>query len=415
MNSLKGNIGYAEVFATYWMAYCMIASFSSVFLLANGYTNTEIGILIAIGNLVSVGIQPVVANMADRGQHANVFELSMVMAIFLVIAQGILLIIHGRSLVVFCIYLLMFAVHAAMQPLLNSMNATLAYRDILVDYGICRAIGSLGYAVMSAILSWMVLRYTELSLPMAGAMSSVLLVAGLFYLNGMFKRAAGGGDNSAGDAGTDRQQATDPAEQQDADFNREAPITMKDFVRRHRIFLVMTFGIFLIYYDHQIINFFMLQLFKNVGGGSTEMGTYYSIMTVLEVIPLFGFTWLTKHFSTSFLLKLATIGFVLRGVLMLVAGTPMLLLLTLVVHPIGFPLFLPTIVRYINEIMDTREAVRGQSMYVMVITVSGVVASSTGGIVLDSLGAGALLWICAITCVIGAVVILPLIEKAREE
>jgi PPP family 3-phenylpropionic acid transporter len=100
---------------------------------------------------------------------------------------------------------------------------------------------------------------------------------------------------------------------------------------------------------------------------------------------------------------------------MLVAGTPMLLLLTLVVHPIGFPLFLPTIVRYINEIMDTREAVRGQSMYVMVITVSGVVASSTGGIVLDSLGAGALLWICAITCVIGAVVILPLIEKAREE
>jgi predicted MFS family arabinose efflux permease len=54
-------------------------------------------------------------------------------------------------------------------------------------------------------------------------------------------------------------------------------------------------------------------------------------------------------------------------------------------------------------------------MYVMVITVSGVVASSTGGIVLDSLGAGALLWICAITCIIGAVVILPLIEKAREE
>lgn len=403
MNNLKANFGYAEIFATYWMAYCMIASFSSVFLLANGYSNTEIGILIAIGNLVSVAIQPLVANMADQSERVNVFDISSVMTILLVIAMGILLVFHGRSLMVFCTYLLMFAVHAAMQPLLNSMNATLSYRCITVDYGICRAMGSLFYAIMSAILSWMVVRFTELSLPMAGAVATVLLLAGLFYLNRLYNVARSGA-HSQGEDGEGEEGAI-----------QDTPITLGAFVRRHRVFLVLTFGIFLIYYDHQIINFFMLQLFKNVGGGSTEMGTYYSIMTVLEVIPLFGFTWLTKRFSTSFLLKLATIGFVLRAVTMQLAGTPTMLLLTLVVHPIGFPLFLPTIVRYIGEIMDAREAVRGQSLYVMVITVSGVVASATGGWVLDTLGAGALLWICTVTCVLGAAVIMPLVEKARKE
>lgn len=67
-------------------------------------------------------------------------------------------------------------------------------------------------------------------------------------------------------------------------------------------------------------------------------------MTIVEIIPLLGFRWLTKKFPSSFLLKLATIGFVLRAVLMLAAHSPLSLMMTLVVHPIGFPLFLPAII-----------------------------------------------------------------------
>ena len=402
MRNLKGNTGYGEVFATYWMAYCVIASFSSVYLLGNGYTNTEIGILIAIGNLVSVLIQPIAANLADRSAKANVFEIAALMTILILLSQGMLLLVHGRSLILFGAYLIMFAVHAAMQPLLNSINQTMILRGITVDYGCCRAMGSLGYAVISTALGMMVLRFSVSSLPIAGEFVTVLLLAGLIFLNRVYRNAA---PAKAGKAAADATQ----------ELRQGEPISMGDFVKRHRIFLFMTGGIFLIYYDHQIINFFMLQLFQNVGGGSTQLGTYYSIMTILEIIPLVGFTWLTRRFSTSFLLKLATIGFVLRAVLMLAAHTPMLLMMTLIVHPIGFPLFLPTIVRYINEIMDPGEAVRGQSLYVMVITISGVVASATGGVVLDGLGANTLLWICAITCVLGAAIILPLVEKARHE
>lgn len=402
LRNLKGNAGYGEVFAAYWMAYCVIASFSSVYLLANGCSNTEIGLLIAIGNLVSVVIQPIAANLADRSARTNVFEITALMTVLILVSQGMLLLVHGRSLLLFGAYLIMFAVHAAMQPLLNSMNATMIRRDVRVDYGICRAMGSLGYAVISTALGMMVIRFSVAALPIAGEFVTVLLLAGLLFLNRVYKNAASA---KAGKAHCDVAGET----------AQEAPISMSDFVKRHRIFLVMTGGIFLLFYDHQIINFFMLQLFDNVGGGSAQLGTYYSIMTILEIIPLVGFTWLIRRFSTSFLLKLATIGFVLRAVFMLAAHTPMLLMLTLAVHPIGFPLFLPTIVKYINEVMDPGEAVRGQSLYVMVITISGVVASATGGIVLDRMGANTLLWICAITCVLGAMVILPLVERARQE
>ena len=54
--NLKANIGYGLAFGMYFSTYCIIASFNSVYLLAHNYTNTEIGILIAVGNLVSVAM-----------------------------------------------------------------------------------------------------------------------------------------------------------------------------------------------------------------------------------------------------------------------------------------------------------------------------------------------------------------------
>ena len=189
MSNLKGNTGYGEVFATYWMAYCVIASFSSVYLLANGYSNTEIGLLIAIGNLVSVVIQPVAANLADCSSKTNVFEIAALMTVLILLSQGMLLLVHGRSLILFSAYLIMFAVHAAMQPLLNSVNQTMLQRGVTVDYGCYRAMGSLGYAVISTALGMMVIRFSVVSLPITGEFVTVLLLAGLLFLNRVYKNA----------------------------------------------------------------------------------------------------------------------------------------------------------------------------------------------------------------------------------
>lgn len=423
--NLKGNLGYALVFATYWMSYCVIASFSSVFLLANGYSNTEIGLLIAIGNLVSVGIQPFLANLADRTKKATVFEISMIVTALIMLFAVFMFVLHGRSILLFLAYLLMFAIHASLQPLLNSMDMTLAHRSIHVDYGVCRSMGSLGYSAISALLSILVVRIGVNSLPVVCEACTAALIGGLLLLNTLYKRPAQV-LNEAKAAQTltgDQTEGAESAEDaEDAENASELPakepaseITMKEFLGRHKLFLVLTFGVFLLFYDHQIINFFMLQIFRHVGGDSAQMGTYYSIMTLLEIPPLMFFTLLTRRFSTTFLLRVATIGLLLRAIVMLAAHTSFLMMLTLVCHPFGFPLFLPTMVRYIDEIMDRRERVRGQSLFIIVITISGVVATATGGAALDTLGVMPLLWICAVTCLIGTGIILPLVERVRRE
>ena len=60
------NIDYAGIHGTYWMYYGFCSSFSSVFLLGKGYTNSQIGMLLAAGNILAIIVQPFLADIAAK-------------------------------------------------------------------------------------------------------------------------------------------------------------------------------------------------------------------------------------------------------------------------------------------------------------------------------------------------------------
>ncbi|MGF6375673.1 PPP family 3-phenylpropionic acid transporter [Clostridiales Family XIII bacterium PM5-7] len=395
----RPNVIFSEIFWMYWSSFGVISSFSSVFLLSCGYTNTEIGVLIAIGNVLSVIIQPIAANIADRSKTLNVIRISIIMTGMLGVFQIFTLFLQEKGMILFVVYIAMLGFSVSMQPLLNAMNVVCLRRGILIDYGIGRGMGSLGYSLMTLFLGWLVVKTSPKVLPIVGVFCVLLMIAGLLILNRKY----------------DHNEPTSKTGLLFGEGENEQSISYGEFVKRHKLFLIMMGGIFLMFYDHQIINFFMLQVFENVGGNSSDMGTYYSLMSLLEIPALVCFTWINKKISTTTLLNISIVGLVLRALLMFLAPSPITVQLSLIVNPFGFPLFLVSIVKYINEIMDHREAVRGQSMYVMVITISAVVATFTGGMLLDTVGAKILLFICLVTCIAGAAVIIPLIQKVKKE
>ena len=402
MKKLNPTIVYSECFWMYWGVYCVFSSFGSVFLLDKGYTNTEIGTLLAIGNIVSVIVQPISANIADRSKKLNAISIMFIMTIIIAFFEAFCLAIDNKSMVLFVAYVMVVALHGAMQSLLNSVESMFLHNGVRADYGIARGMGSLGFSLTSLGLGLVIAAAGVASLPIVTEVYLALSLLGLFVLLKMYNGSRTAKDNAIGFD-----------EVSVAEEKHE--ITMREFVSRHKVFLFITIGIFLMFYHHQVINYYMLQVFQNVGGDSDDMGTYYAIMTLLEMPALLGFTTLRKKFSSRFLLKVGTIGLVLRGVMMFLAHSPLAVQLSLIVNPIGFPLFLAAIVQYISEIMDEGEAVRGQSLYVMMVTASAVVASFTGGVVLDKLGASKMLLICLVLCIVGAAIVLPLIDKATVE
>ena len=64
--SVSWTIRYTLLNAAYFVAFCTVHAYAAVFLLANGFNNTEVGILLAAANIISAVFQPVIAGIIDK-------------------------------------------------------------------------------------------------------------------------------------------------------------------------------------------------------------------------------------------------------------------------------------------------------------------------------------------------------------
>ena len=64
--------GYALIQAFFWMNFATIMGYTSVYLLNCGFSNTQIGVLMAVAGVLSAVLQPIVASYADRPDSQSV-------------------------------------------------------------------------------------------------------------------------------------------------------------------------------------------------------------------------------------------------------------------------------------------------------------------------------------------------------
>ncbi len=69
------TIFYAGIQFCFWFLFGTVNNFSSVFLLENGLTNSQIGLTVAAACGLSVFIQPALASYADRENSPSLKKL----------------------------------------------------------------------------------------------------------------------------------------------------------------------------------------------------------------------------------------------------------------------------------------------------------------------------------------------------
>ena len=130
----------------YWATAAGIVSFATAFLLQQGFAASTVGVLLASGNLLSCGFQPVMAQLADR-TGGNV--LKWMTATLTAVSAACFLSIQLLPLprVVFgLLYLLGVFAFDAMNPLMNALNVSYMTGGYTINYGLSRGMGSLAYA-----------------------------------------------------------------------------------------------------------------------------------------------------------------------------------------------------------------------------------------------------------------------------
>lgn len=394
MSSAKSKnltASYAPIQGLYWMYFAPVMSFSSFYLLSDGFTNTQIGVIAAIASILSAVLQPVLASYADRPESPSLKNLIQLMYLLQIILAAGLFVSHSAVLTGI-LYGCSITILLLLTPFINALGMESINQGYQLNFGLARGAGSILYAVICYVLGIITVKAGPVSIP-STVMLLCLLSLGALALFPFSKSTA-----SATTASTKANLQSSPLA----------------FFKKYKHFSLVVFGCIFIYLSHVLLNNFSFQIAVSKGGGSAEMGTASAIAAISELPALFLFGFIIKKFRSNVLLKVSGIFYTLKALGTLLApGIPVFFGVQ-VFQMLGWGLMTAASVYYVNTVMEPEDAIKGQAYFTMSYTLGSVLASLLGGTLIDLAGTQAMLLFATVSALFGAVIIFIFAERTSE-
>ena len=376
---------YMIITGGFWMAFCVVTAYAAVYLKGVGCSNTELGLILALGNVGGALLSPVLGAMIDRNRnlrHAAVINVLLAVQVVLLV----LLRVHPRHdlLTAVCYVLYM----TAMMPV-NAVNLDLCVRleraKAPLDFGLARSMGSFSFVILSTLLGIITARWGHLSLPFAG-LAVVLLQ---FFGNRLI-------DRDLRDA-----ESLMPASEI---VITEKSSSLAAFVRENRMFCLMLFGTIIIFIAHNIDGNFLINEVEALGGNTAVMG-YIAAFTAITEVPIMMFSSkLPKRWSTVQYIRLAFVFFVLKALAYALAPSIPLFFASRILQAPSYALYTVLIVGYADRQVARKDSAKAQSLAFSMTTIGSVLASLIGGRMFDTVGVQSTMLTAAAIAAVGAVI-----------
>ncbi len=382
------TLRYTLINVTYFAAFCTIHAYAAVYLLAHGFTNTEVGILLAVANVLSAILQPIVAGVIDKPGWLTNRRFILISVTIMLAGNIILMLVNDNKIIIFAVFALIYMVQFVYQPVMTAMCFEYQKSGCNIYYGLARGLGSAGFAVTSAFIGGAVENYGVFVLLIVNVVVMVLSIIIVFT----FKMP-----ENTGTVGS-------PDEEKPDNKNLVAHNNIKDFTRTYPAFMLFLVGTICFFFAHNMINDFLIQIIRNLGGGETEMGYATFLAAILE-LPVMAFIGLVlKKISADKLLLFSGVSFLIKTVIMLMAGSLVMMFVSQSWQFFAYAVFIPASAYYVSNTMEELDQVKGQAYISSAITVGGVFSNLISGWILDKSGVGPMLLTGSIVCAIGVLV-----------
>lgn len=377
----------------YWMIYCPVASYASVFLLSRDFSNASIGWVIALGSVLAILLQPALGALLDRVTKISLkLVLGILSLICIALVAGIIF-LNAGLLWMAVFYVGTTALLLSMQPLVNALTFEYINAGRDINFGATRSMGSICFAVLSILLGVWISRFSARVIPIV----ALVLYVGFLLLVLSFPRVSrGAGQIPVEDAAA-----------------LPAPAQQVGFLRRYERFIPFLLGIAGLFIFHTVINTFMAQIITSLGGRDTDLGVSLTIAAVCELPAMLGFSYLAARFKTQTLLKVSGIFYALRSFIFILASSVWMVNLGQALQGVSFAVFIPASVYYVNQMMRGQDRVKGQTFISGTITLGGFFGSVIGGWLLDNSGVPDMLIFGAAGAVIGCLLLVYSVGKDK--
>ena len=395
LSEKKLNIYYSFLQIAYWVTSAVVFCFTTVFLQFRGYSNYEIGIVFAVGNIIGFVSQPLIAGYIDRSDRRTLLRCIRITAVLAVLLMLAVYLLPSGSVSLIVAYALLVAGNTLLNPLCISLSFYIESWGCGINFSRARALGSLSFAACNVILGMLVQRVSENAVPTAFILfSSLLGLATLLFVP------------------VDRAHRIAAPERRMQSAS-EKPSGLLEFARENKRFMLFLLGTATLYFTHGMIGNFMIEFIRSIGGGSEDMGNVLAFMTVVEVPVMLLFGRLTQRFRCSSLLRFAVIMFTVKELMIYLASSLPTLYAAEALQAFSFALFVPASVRYVDEVIAKHNAVKGQAFVTSMMTLGSIFASYIGGLLLDTSTPGFTLLVGVIVSAVGTLIMLGAIQTTE--
>lgn len=391
-NTKQLNIEYFSLQSLFWMTYCMVVGFSVTYLLSCGYSNSEAGYILASANICALVLQPFFADLADRSKRINAMTIFLVSIVIIFVCSIGLFFISARSVLLTLIYVVMITLANAVIAFLTSVQYLMDRSKSKINFGLCRAGGSLCFAILSAVMGILIERIGMKSIPTALFIITFLIIILCMYIT--------------------RHRIHTTYESTNALTHKESS-SLLVFFKENPKFMVLSIAMLFIYYAHAFITNFTISIVRNVGGDHREMGYLIAFMALMELPGMIGFKEISQRFKVSSLLLFSIMMFSVKAIIVWLSPSLMTLTFGFALQVVSFALYIPASVQYANIMIDEKDTVKAQMMFNLMQTGGAVFSSIIGGWLIDFSGISHALLVGAILSCIGTIIAFTAIQNTK--
>lgn len=376
----------------FWAMFAAIVAYQTALLLERGFTNGEAGLMTSVRCLAGIVCQPLLGGFADR--HPGVPLKGIVgVSLALSLAAGVwywaepAMGLGSTALV----WVVIGGLGVSSYPLMDAMAVQFINDGMPIRYSLGRGLGSLAYAVVCVLLGLQVGQWGVETTLVTFLLLTAAEIALVFTYPTWHPHA--------------------PA----AQAEQARPQSALSLLRSNPRFTLMLAGVLFGLTAVLPLSNFLVNVILSRGGTAADLGLAMFLMGGFELPAAFLFPRLLRRLGSGRILVLSMFFGTLKGVALLLTWNLAGVLLCQPLQMLGYGLFTPASVYFVNESVPPADRVRGQTIMMVASNgLGGMLGGLLAGWTLDAGGANWMLAGCILCGCVGTVLcLLALPRKGR--
>lgn len=357
----------------FWAMFAAIVAYQTALLLERGFTNGEAGLMTSVRCLAGIVFQPLLGGFADR--HPGVPLKGIVgVSLALSLAAGVwywaepAMGLAQTALV----WVVIGGLGVSSYPLMDAMAVQFINDGVPIRYSLGRGLGSLAYAVVCVLLGLQVGQWGVETTLVTFLLLTAAEIALVFTYPTWHPKAPAEGRAAA-----------------------ERPQSALSLLRSNPRFTLMLAGVLFGLTAVLPLSNFLVNVILSRGGTAADLGLAMFLMGGFELPAAFLFPKLLRRLGSGRILVLSMAFCTLKGVALLLTWNLAGVLLCQPLQMLGYGLFTPASVYFVNESVPPADRVRGQTIMMVASNgLGGMLGGMLAGFTLDLGGANWMLAGC---------------------